>query len=171
MKFHFINSIFVLAVLLSLSACNIQDKKTIIEVKDPDRHYYPIPRGQELNIQYQITNKGKNPLFIKEILTSCGCLVVGKSSLKVIPAGKTGFIYLQYNSKKNTGYVKQYITMYVNLQYAETYEMSFDVNVVPNSLSNADYEELYENEKGVKDRMKDLVDGNENELGYYTDTY
>jgi len=158
-----------LLIILCLGSCDIKNKKTTVQVTDPERHYYPLLRGQELDIQYKIENTGENPLFITDIQTSCGCLVVDKSSLKVLPAGGKGFIALKYNSSKNIGQVKHYITLYANLENTDKYEITFDVNVVPNALYTRDYEELYNEHKEKYWSETSMVDGKENQLGYYTD--
>lgn len=154
---------------LSLSACGIKDKKTTLEIKDPDRHYYPILRGQILDIMYEVENTGDSPLFITDIHASCGCILVDKTALKVIPAGGKGAVHIQYDSNKNIGYVKHYITIYANLMHTDHKEITFDLHVVPNALYTRDYEELHRDHKEKQLNEKTLVDGNENNLRYYVD--
>lgn len=154
-----------LPILFLLSGCDIKDRKTTIEIVDAERHYYSVLRGQDLDVVYQILNTGKNPLFINSIKTSCGCVLVEKSSFKVLPSGGKGFIRIKYDSSKNIGYVKHYVSIYGNLESELPIEASFDVHVVPNALYTRDYEEIYKSKHG--DRT--LVDGLENELGYYMD--
>jgi len=156
-------------ILFVFTACGIKDKTTTLEVVDPDRHYYPILRGQELDIQYEIKNTGDNPLFISDIHTSCGCMLVDESSFKVLPAKGSGFIRIKYNSIKNIGYVKHYVTIFANMESENMKEMTFDLHVVPNTLYTKDYEELYSEYKEKSFDHKSLVDGYENNLGYYTD--
>ncbi|NDV78351.1 DUF1573 domain-containing protein [Dysgonomonas sp. 511] len=146
----------------------MKDKKTTIEIIDPERCYYPILRGQELDVVYHLQNTGEHPLFITDIHVSCGCMLVDESSFKVLPAGGKGFIKIKYDSSKNIGYVKHYVTIYANLEAEEKKELTFDLNVVPNALYTRDYEELYEERKEKGLNEKDLVDGEEFNLGYYT---
>lgn len=161
---------FMFVIFLSFVSCGLKDKKTTMEIKDPLRHYYPVLRGQELDIVYEVNNTGENPLFITDIQTSCGCLLLDESSIKVLPVGGKGFIRLKYNSSKNVGYVKHYITVFANLLDSDKHEVTFDLNVVPNALYTRDYEELYGQYKEKNGNgYKTLVDGKENEKGYYTD--
>ncbi len=148
-------------------SCNIENKRTTLVVQDPERHYYPIIQGQKLEIQYKITNTGKNPLFITDIMTSCGCVLVDKSSFKALPAGGSGFIMMTYDSNKNIGYVKHYVTIYANFEQSDKYELVFDVHVVPDALYTKDYEELYKEYKEKHMNEKTMVEGEENNLGYY----
>ncbi|NDV58079.1 glycosyltransferase [Bacteroides sp. 519] len=101
--------------------------------------------------------------------TSCGCILVDESSFKVLPSGGKGFIILKYDSGKNVGYVKQYVTILANLEEKGMYEVTFDVNVVPNAAYTRDYEEIYNDKKEKSGGIKTAVDGRENRLGYYTD--
>jgi len=156
-------------LLLTISACNIKDKKTTLEVFDSERHYYPILRGQTLDIVYEIKNTGEYPLFITDIHTSCGCILVEKSSFKVLPAGGNGFIRIKYNSSKNIGYVKHYVSVYANLESGTKKEVTFDLNVVPNALYTRDYEELHKEHKEKYFDEESLVDGKEKNKGYYVD--
>jgi len=162
-------AVFLLMIFSLSSGCGLKDKKTTMVVVDGDRHYYPVLRGQELDVLYEIENTGQHPLFISDIHVSCGCILIDESSFKVLPAKGKGFIKVKYNSSKNIGYVKHYITIYANLETNPEYELTFDLNVVPNALYTRDYEELYEEKKQKGINEKDLVDGNENNLGYYTD--
>lgn len=162
-----LSKLFILSTLC-LASCSLQEKTTTIEIVDAARHYYPVLRGETLDVVYKIKNTGKNPLFISDIQTSCGCMLVDESSYKVLPANKEGFVRVQYNSNKNIGYVKHYITIYGNLE-TQKQEAIFDVNVVPNALYTRDYEELYKENKKKNEYEKILVDGNQNNLGYYVD--
>lgn len=153
---------FLLFLPVLFSACDLKDRKTTLEVIDAERHYYPVLRGQQLDIVYKIQNTGNSPLFIDDIKTSCGCVLVDEGSFKILPAGGKGFIKMKYDSSKNIGYVKHYVTIYANLENADKMELSFDLNVVSHALYTRDYEELYGEYK-----EKHLVDGDENNLGYY----
>lgn len=156
-------------ILCCCFSCNLKDKKTSMAIIDPERHYYPVLRGQTLDVVYEIENTGDNPLFIHNIQTSCGCILIDESSFKVLPSGRKGFIKLEYNSNKNIGYVKHYVTIYANLEESEKQELSFDLHIVPNALYTRDYEELYRDYKEKNEKSKYLVDGNEKHLGYYVE--
>lgn len=157
--------IFLLPILHSCT--DIRNQKTTVEVIDNNRHYYPIQVGQQLEIIYHVKNTGKNPLILSDIFTSCGCLVLSESVIKNIPAGDEGILRVTYNSTKNVGYVKHYITLYGNFLTDTKQELTFDVNVVPNALYTKDYEELYQEYKEKNGNVKSLVDGDANNQGYY----
>ncbi|WP_417363395.1 DUF1573 domain-containing protein [Galbibacter sp.] len=158
--------------LLALSACgtDIKNRKTSIEIVDNNRHYWPILTGQELEVVFFIKNTGEFPLIIDEVITSCGCLHLSdKSTLGFVPRGETGVLRLNYDSKKNVGFVKHYITLYGNFETHDTKEAIFDINIVPDALYTKDYEELYFEEQRRAGNIKRMVDGQENNKGYYLD--
>lgn len=116
---------------------------------------------------FEIKNTGEHPLMLTDILISCGCITLKKSSVRTIPAGKTGRLMLKYDSSKNIGYVEHYVILYGNFTTSESREIVFDVNVVPDALYTKDYEELYQEKKDRQGRLKDLVEGDEHQKGYY----
>lgn len=150
-----------------ISSCDFEEKLVDVEIVDPVRHYYPIVQGQELNIVIKLENKSDYPFKIKDVLTSCGCVIVKKGTFEVIPAQSTGYLELVYNSNKNIGLVNHFIYVYGNLNKKDKLEANFDVHVVPDALYTPDYEELYRREVEEKGGTKNAVEGNENNKGYY----
>ncbi len=161
---------FITVVSFLLVGCNIKDNKTTIEIVDNNRHYYPILVEQKLDIMFEVKNTGDAPFILDDIITSCGCIMVKKSSINQIPKGKTGRLMMQYDSRKNIGYVKHYITLYGNFTTTDKIEIMFDVNVVPNNLYTKDYEELYREKIEKEGGVKTFVDGDESRKGYYLTT-
>jgi hypothetical protein len=141
-----------------------------MEITDNERHYYPLLAGQVKDLAFKLKNTGENPLMITDIITSCGCLKIeeGLGSFS-IPPGKERILTLSYNSAKNIGYVKHYITLYGNFKQQSFQEIIFDINVVPNALYTKDYEELYKEEMEANAGLGRLVDGEENNKGYFMD--
>jgi len=159
----------ILLLVMIMASCNVKDKKTTLEIVDNNRHYFPILQGQELDVVFTLKNVGENPFILEDIITSCGCLMYKKSSINSIPAGSEGRLILKYNSNKNIGYAKHYVTLYGNFETTDKMEVVFDVHVVPGSLYTPDYEELYHEENEKSGRVREMVDGNENNKGYYMD--
>jgi len=139
--------------------------KTSIKIEDPSRHYYPIPRGAKLYLSYKIINTGKNPLLIKNVFTSCGCIKVNFPKYTINP-NKTGYINLEYDSSKNIGFVTSYIDIYANLDSIFKKTITFDVNVVTNALYTKDYEEIF---KEKQESAELGVEGSETQQGYFVD--
>lgn len=167
-KIRRICKIVVLLFLMGLSSCTNLKSETQIKVIDSIRHYYPLVQGQELEIVYEIQNVGESPLNIEEILPTCGCIIVDETQKTNIPPDGTIFLKLTYNSNKNIGLVYHYIYLYGNFNKKKPQVLSFDVHVVPDALYTKDYEELFKTEVEKEGNVKSMVEGNENEKGYYT---
>lgn len=169
MKYFCIN-LLVLCFVMFSSCGDITKKKSTMEVEDNDRHYYPILAGQIKDISFNLKNTGENPLMITDIITSCGCLEVNDDDARFsIPAGKERLLTLRYNSAKNIGYVKHFITLYGNFDKGLFKELVFDINVVPDAMYTKDYEELYAEEVKANGGLKEFVDGDASNKGYYLD--
>lgn len=161
----------VVGLGLLVAACDRTLKPVDVEITDPKRHYYPVIQGELLGITYDIENVSNEPLFIREIQTTCGCLIPVDKLPIVIPPNQTGKIHLKYNSTKNTGYVEHFAWFYGNFTDSTWREVQFDTNVVPPVDFTPDYEELYHSVETRNPNMRDLVDGKSTEKGYYTDDH
>lgn len=179
MKYTCINNLFffnsrklvhlvtVFVSFLILTSCNFEENLVDVVVIDPVRHYYPVVQGQKLKIVIKLQNKSDSPFKITDILTSCGCIILKDGILEVVPAQSTGIIELTYDSNKNIGLVNHFIYVYGNLNKVDKLVCNFDVHVVPDALYTPDYEELYRKEVEAEGGLKNMVEGNENEKGYY----
>ena len=165
-KYVFYIFLWLIPALL-LSSCRKEVRPTSIEIKDPDRHYYPIKQGQQLDIMFTITNTGNTPLLITDIQPSCGCIIIDKSSHVIIPEHGTKQFRATYNSIKNIGLVTHCIRIYGNILPTGKAEIKFDVNVVPDADYTRDYEELFQDFNVKNGIVKEMVDGKESEQGYY----
>lgn len=160
---------FLGAVCLFFVACERELKPVDVDIVDPKRHYYPVIQGELLGITYEMENTSNDPLFIREIQTTCGCFIPQDKLPIVIPPKSKGKVHLSYNSTKNTGFVEHFAWFYGNFTDSIWREVQFDTNVVPPVDYTPDYEELYHQVETQSPTMKDLVDGKSTEKGYYTD--
>lgn len=155
MKGKFLFLLFVL-FLASCSKGTKYLKNTKIEFEAPHRRYNPILEGAVLTVSYKFKNTGKYPLIISEVQTSCGCVLVEYTE-KTIGKGEVGYINLKFDSSKNLGYVKQYINVLANVENALSKNISFELNVIPNSQHIKDYEEIFFSDKDIKDFSKNYI--------------
>ncbi|MFK7049309.1 MULTISPECIES: DUF1573 domain-containing protein [Flavobacterium] len=161
------NLIAILPLLFFIS-CEKEGQSTTIEVKDPQRHYFPVVQGEKLHIVFPVKNTGKNLLEIKEIQTSCGCIIADDSNIKNIVPQSTGYLHFEYDTNKNTGYVQHQIYIYGNFIPNNKIELNFDTHVVPSSLHSKDYEELYKEIQESSPDIDKLNYGLERQKNYYT---
>ena len=163
----------ILLLVLALTAlvgCTRKVQFTTVEIKDPVRHYYPILQGQELSVMIRLQNTGKVPLVVKDIQTSCGCIVLESDHEMVVPPERSMMVTLRYDSRKNVGKVEHSIRFWGNISPAGMAEMRFDVNVVPDASYHHDYEEMYDKEESDRRLRKYFEEsGIDSSLGYYVD--
>lgn len=155
--------------LLGVMGCRKVVEPTEIKIQDPVRHYKPVLQGQTLEIVYQVTNTGKNPLVILDIQASCGCIVIERRTHVIVPPERKEYVRLKYNSNKNIGLVEHTIRLYGNIEPSGVAEMKFDVNVVPAADYTRDYEELFREQNVKNGFVNRFVDGLESERGYSVD--
>ena len=67
--------------------------------------YGTIIQGGNGNCEFDFTNKGKTPLMLNNVRSSCGC-TVPEWPRKPIEPGKTGIIKVKYNTSKFGGFTK-----------------------------------------------------------------
>lgn len=135
-------SLLIGVCLTIVYGCKTEIRPTQVDIEDPIRHYYPIPQGEELTLDYEVRNVGKSPLVISDIQTSCGCITTS-STRHVVPPEQKMTLRFKYNSTKNVGLVENTICLYGNFQDSSLVKLQFDVHVVPPSDYTPDYEEIY----------------------------
>lgn len=161
----------IMAVAFVLSSCKEKELKPVdVIITDPYRHYYPVIQGEMLPVAYEIENTSDETLVIQEIQTTCGCITPQDELPIMVLPKKTNTVRLAYNTIKNTGYVEHYVWLYGNFTDSNYRELRFDTNVVPPADYTRDYEVLYheQQDKGIPS-IKDMVDGESANKGYYTD--
>ncbi len=154
------------AVVISVATgCKRRISPTYITVEDSIRHYYPIVGGEKLVLNYMVHNEGDDPFLIDDIQPSCGCI---NAPIKVdaIPPHDSIMLCFTFDSSKNIGYVHHCIRLFGNILPRGMAVLPFDVNVVPPSSDQPDYEETYVQRTGGE--INEMVDGKSSQKGYYT---
>lgn len=158
----------VLALLSLTASCDKKIMPTALVVDDSIRHYYPIVAGEKLYFSYVVRNIGDSPLLLDDVQPSCGC-IVSKLNATIIPPHDTLTLSFTFDSSKNVGYVRHAIRLYGNILPKGMASLIFDVNVVPPSDHDPDYEEVFHEKKVSEGGVEELVDGKPSEKGYYVD--
>ena len=158
-------------IIISSCSTNSNSSNTSLHVIDSIKHYYPIRHKKELKIPYHIVNTGTKPLFISNIESSGACIVVTDYPKLQIPAGRETVIFLLFKSEGLFGYNKHYITFDANTLPVTRHTLIFDVVVVADEFGYGDgFDYRYEPEVNDKSALKEAVNGDETQQGYYTDS-
>jgi hypothetical protein len=88
---------FLFFGLLAQNIENLKNDSIIFEKIVHD--YGTIMQGSDGNCTFNFTNKGKGPLILNNVKTSCGCTVPEWPSAP-IPPGKTGIIKVKYDTNR-----------------------------------------------------------------------
>jgi hypothetical protein len=87
-------------VCLGLFAQEKQNLKNDSIVFEKTVHDYgTIVQGSDGNCEFKFTNKGKGPLILNDVKTSCGCTVPEWPNAP-IPPEKTGVIKVKYDTNR-----------------------------------------------------------------------
>lgn len=164
----------LLLIQSALSGCSSCERKlgvTQIVVEDSIRHYYAMLQGTQLEMLWRIANVGDEPLVLRDIQPSCGCVIADPQEHYVIPPGREMLLRFLFDSGKNTGYVQHTIRLYGNIAPDGIACLIFDTNVVAPALGTPDYEEFHRtsDQFDIVVGVKELIDGNEAERGYWID--
>ena len=147
------------------TTCTKRVRPTYITVADSIRHYYPVVSGEVLDLTYVVRNEGDDPFLIDDIQPSCGCIDAPKD-IDAIPPHDSITLKFSFDTTKNIGYVRHSIRLFGNVLPRGMAVLTFDVNVVPPSFDQPDYEEVHSQRRA--NNVEELVDGKSSEKGYYT---
>ncbi len=107
------------------------DEKFVTEIAwdTTKRDMGVIEEGQQLEVIYAFTNKGKKPLVFKTAQASCGCTVPELPKEPIMP-GKSGVLKAVFNSAGRVGANHKTVTVYSNTN-PKSFVLEFDVTVNP----------------------------------------
>lgn len=103
--------------------------KTTIEFESSSHDFGVISEGEIVQHVFKFTNTGSNPLFIKDVIASCGCTVPSFPKNPIAP-GKTGEITVEFNSKGRPGTANKNVLVVSNAQ-EERISLNFKAEVKP----------------------------------------
>jgi hypothetical protein len=96
---------------------------------DSTKHNFgTIKEGDKVQCQYHFTNTGNQPLFISNVVVSCGCTVPSFSKEPITP-GARGSITLEFNSAGKEGAVTKNSQVIANVANSP-FPLSFSANVL-----------------------------------------
>jgi hypothetical protein len=119
-----INTLYILVAIILLYSCknsssgrsspNIAGSDTaIISFSEYEHDFGKLVEGEKVACTFTFENKGKGPLVISSVASSCGC-TVPKYDTKPIPGGGTGIVEVVFDSSGRKGRQTKTITVNSN---------------------------------------------------------
>lgn len=93
---------------------------TTMDFKENEFDFGSVDQGEKVTHTYAFTNTGSEPLIISNAKGSCGCTVPSWPK-EPIPAGETGEITVQFDSKNKKGKQSKRVTITANTDPAQTF--------------------------------------------------
>ena len=144
-------SLFFIAIVAMIVACNQSDSKKVaaaskpsIDLADPitdssnftsiqwldstHQELGKIEEGQTPEITWRFKNVGDKPLVIINAQGTCGCTVAEKPE-QPIPPGEEGVIKAKFSSEGRVGPNDKQVIVMTNTKGATTHYLSFKVEV------------------------------------------
>jgi hypothetical protein len=81
-------------------------------------------------VTFTITNKGKTPLFVRKIFSTCGCTTTDFDYSKPIKKGKKATITVTYNTNYDIGKVEKQISLITNTPNQTLHNLVLKANIV-----------------------------------------
>ncbi len=110
--------ILVLILLLGFMSVSAQkssnkDKRPVIKFEETTHNFGEIPYKGDGTCEFTFENKGKEPLLLTKVRSSCGCTVPNSWPKQPIKPGDEGTIKVKYNTRIRGSFSKS-IMVYSN---------------------------------------------------------
>ncbi len=81
-------------------------------------------------VNFTITNRGKSPLFVRKIFSTCGCTTTDYDYSKPIKKGKKATITVLYNTNYDIGKIEKQISLITNTPNQTLHYLVLKANIV-----------------------------------------
>ena len=117
---HRIHILFLMSLIPVLTFCQPEFK-----FKDKTQKFEKTKPGPLLSFDYSFTNKGNQPLIIKNIkvIPKCSCTKFEFTKEPILP-GKQGLIHVTFDTNNKIGYQDRLLEVYSNVR-AKPYKLRF----------------------------------------------
>ncbi len=102
---------------------------TTLALSENTYNFGDIKKGESVVHVYEVTNTGKNPLIISQVVPGCGCTAPDYTKEPILP-GKKGKITLKFDSSNFDGIIHKQAEVYANVEKSPI-TLSFTGNVKP----------------------------------------
>lgn len=126
--------IAVFLLLMLFNGANVyaaESKKAKIAFSNMRHHFGKIYRGERRTHKFEFTNRGKSPLFVRAVHSSCGCANVRVEPKMSFAPGEKGYISFEFDSSQFEGKVVRTLVVDSNASERMTRTLTFTANVLP----------------------------------------
>lgn len=106
----------------------------VLQFEKMEHDFGTIKEGQKVSFTYKLKNTGEAPLIIQNAQPSCGCTAPDWTR-EPIPAGGTGFVKAEFDSKGKPGIQNKTITVTANT-WPKTVQLKFKASVTASAETN-----------------------------------
>ena len=106
----------------------------VLQFEKTEHDFGTIKEGQKVSFTYKFKNTGEAPLIIQNAQPSCGCTAPDWTR-EPIPAGGTGFVKAEFDSKGKPGIQNKTITVTANT-WPKTMTLKFKASVTASAETN-----------------------------------
>jgi hypothetical protein len=99
-----------------------------IQLSETSYDFGDIKAGDKVQHTFVVTNKGKAPLVLRKVRSSCGCTVSQPDKTNII-SGESANISVTFDSKGRSGRQNQSITVYSNDPKKSTMLLRISANI------------------------------------------
>ena len=92
---------------------NSPSDTAIISFTEYEHDFGKVAEGEKVSLTFTFENKGRGPLIISEVTTTCGC-TVAKYDTKPISSGNTGTVEIVFDSSGKSGKQTKSISIHSN---------------------------------------------------------
>ena len=108
---HLSTLFFAIVIAFAVNAQTATTTPEVIALKETAFDFGTIPQGKPVYHFFEVTNKGKDPMVISNVQTTCGCTTPEWSKDPIAP-GATAKIRVGYNAAAEGNFEKHITIMY-----------------------------------------------------------
>ena len=123
-------------------------------ILEPAMHHMgKIVDNKKVSIPFCLTNNTKNPVKIKKVDASCGCIAAVPDP-ETIPAGGKSKVMVKVDPSGRSGYIQWSIRIFTDCPQIPVVETYLDATILKNAMLSQEYLYFGEFRRGVKALQK-----------------
>lgn len=104
----------VMFFLLNNSRISASGSSSKLLFEEEYHDFGKVPQGPQLEYAFKFSNKGKSPLIIERVQTSCGCTGATTGGKNEYSKGESGEVKITFNTQGRQGHQEKQIIVFSN---------------------------------------------------------